>query len=163
LTVLLVLLSPEANLTAECGGKRLFSWPIKTGDCFEVSFIHSLNLSPITDIIEWTGNRMVVRKSIFKTFGAGVPTPSDGIGTELIFVDGHYELLGIDKSMSSFTIMTQDVPAHRVSLNGREASLLDLAGSGKAVEIAVRRVFFITRLAPRGPRFTPGAVTPTTI
>ncbi|MDR0468499.1 MAG: DUF1850 domain-containing protein [Peptococcaceae bacterium] len=141
-----VLLRTEDCLIAECGGKPLFAWPIEVGCCFEVTFMHSLNLSPITDVIEWTGYDLVVRKSIFTAFGAGVPTPSDGIGTDLVFVDGRYELLGIDKHMESFTIMTQTVPDHRIYLNGREARLLELAGSGKAVDIAVRRMSLIRRL-----------------
>ena len=131
---------------AECSGKRLFAWPIKAGESVEVTFMHSLNLSPITDVIEWTGSGFMVRKSIFKTFGAGVPVPSDGIGMELIFVDGHYELLGVDKHMLDFTIMTQEVPNHRISLNEHEAFLLELAGSGKAVDLKVRRIPLVARL-----------------
>ncbi|MCL1805060.1 MAG: DUF1850 domain-containing protein [Clostridiales bacterium] len=127
----------------------MFAWPIKAGDCFEVTFIHSLNRSPITDFIEWTGRDMVVRKSRFSTFGAGVPVPAEGVGTDLIFADGHYELIGIDKHMPFFTIMTQEAPNHQVSLHGREASLLELAGSGQAVDVAVRRMpLLICLLAP---------------
>lgn len=149
LAAALVLLSPADRLIAQCGGRRLFAWPIKTGDCFEVTFTHSLNLSPITDVIEWTGSDFVVRKSFFKSFGAGVPVPSDGIGSALVFVDGRYELLGIDKHMSYFTIMTQDVPNHRISLSGREASLLELAGSGRAVDIFVKRAPFAAGLTAK--------------
>ena len=120
----------------------MFAWPISAGDEFEVTFIHSLNKSPITDVIEWSGRDLIVRKSVFKTFGAGVPVPSDGIGAELLFVDGHYELIGIDKHMPSFTVITQDVPDHTIRLGEREARLLELAGSGKPVRISVRRAFF---------------------
>jgi len=105
----------------------------------EISFTHSLNLSPVTDIIEWTGGDLVVRKSVFSTFGAGIPVPADGIGTELISVDGHYELVGIDKHMKNVIIMTQEIPNHRIALNGREVFLTELLGSGKSVVIAVSR------------------------
>ena len=127
-------------LIAECNGAILFAWPIDTGEIFEVTFIHSLNKSPITDVIMWTGVDLSVVKSIFLSFGAGVPIPSDGIGTELVFVDGHYELIGIDKHMSGFYIMTQDIPDHRIVCRGREASLLELAGSGASVYITVKRL-----------------------
>ena len=149
LAAAIALLQPEDCLVAECGGRRLFAWPIRAGDCFEVTFIHSLNLSPITDVIEWTGESLVVRKSIFSSFGAGVPVPSDGVGKELVFKDGRYELLGIDKYMQDFTIMTQEAPNHRITLNGREAFLLDLTGSGKAVDVKVRRAPLLSRLALR--------------
>jgi len=137
--VMLLLLWQEECLTAECGGRFIFVCPIQTGESFEITFTHSLNLSPITDVIEWTGSDLIVRKSIFRTFGAGVPVLSDGIGTELIHVDGHYELIGIDKHTQSITVMTQDVPDHRVVFDGREFFLLELAGSGKQVNITVKR------------------------
>jgi hypothetical protein len=133
-------------LTAESGGRLLLAWPIRAGDCFEVTFTHSLNLSPITDVIEWTGSDLVVRKSVFKAFGAGVPIPSDGIGTELVFVDGHYELLGIDRHMGAFTIATQTAPDHRISFGGREASLLELAGSSQLIDITVKRLSIFSRM-----------------
>ena len=150
IAVSLILLWPAECLTAQCDGRLLFAWPVRAGETFEISFTHSLNLSPVTDVIEWTGEELVVRKSIFKTFGAGIPVPSDGIGTELKGVDGHYELTGIDKHMRSVTIMTQEIPDHRIRMNGREAFLLELAGSGRSVEIEVRRVLLFTRLICTG-------------
>ncbi len=139
------LLWPLECLSAECEGKRLLAWPIRAGEAFELTFTHSLNLSPITDVIEWTGSDLSVVKSVFKAFGAGVPVPADGIGTEIIHAGGHYELVGIDQHMQSLTILTQAVPNHHITLGGRSASLLTLAGEGKSVTIAVKRVPLIFR------------------
>ena len=140
-----VLFWPGECLTAKCGGKRLFAWPIRAGEEFEITFTHSLNLSPITDVIAWTGSDLSVIKSKFKAFGAGVPVPADGIGTEIIHAGGHYELIGIDQHMQSLTILTQAVPNHQIALRGQSASLLSLAGAGKSVTIAVKRVPIIFR------------------
>ena len=139
----LFILRPVDCLTARSGGRLLFAWPIRAGDFFEVTFIHSLNKSPVTDHIEYDGNELIVRKSVFKTFGGGIPVPSDGIGTELIKTDSGYELIGIDKRMPGFTVITQVYPDHRIAMGGREASLLSLAGSGAAVEISVKKIPFI--------------------
>ena len=138
--------SGEAYLVAEQRDIVLFAWQIETNSTFEVTYTHSLNQSPITDTIRWTEDGLVVEKSVFMTFGAGVPIPSDGVGTELLFVDGRYELTGIDKHMPGFYIMTQEVPDHRIKFQGREASLLELAGSGASVYITVKRLPLITRL-----------------
>lgn len=127
-------------LTAVCEGELIFACPIAEGESFELTFTHSLNLSPITDVIEWTGGDLIVRKSVFKAFGAGVPVPSDGAGKELIKVGSTYELVGIDKSLGEFSIMTQDIPNHRISFKGREAYLLKLAGSGNTVQVAVKQL-----------------------
>ncbi len=144
--IALVLLWPGECLVAECEGKRLFAWSIRTGEEFELTFTHSLNLSPITDVIEWTGSDLSVVKSVFKAFGAGVPVPADGIGTDIIYIDGHYELVGIDQHMQSVTILVQTVPNHQIAFRERKAYLLSLAGAGKSVTIAVRRVPLIFRL-----------------
>ena len=150
--VSLALFWPVECLTAKCDGKLLAAWPIREGETFEISFLHSLNLSPVTDVIEWTGGGLVVRKSVFSAFGAGIPIPADGIGTELRSIEGHYELVGIDKQMKSIPIMTQEVPNHRIAAFGNEVSLLELAGAGKSVDISVRRVPLITRLTLKSHR-----------
>lgn len=146
LFVMVSLSWPEECLTAESGGKLLFALPIHKGDVFEVGFTHSLNLSPVIDVIEWTKNGMILRKSMFKTFGAGIPVPSDGIGTELVHVNDRYELLGIDKPLRNFSIMTQTIPNHYILFKGSEISLLDLVEPGKVVEVAVKNVPRFTRL-----------------
>jgi hypothetical protein len=119
---------PAECLTLTEGSRLLYAGPINPGESFEITFTHSLNLSPITDVIEWTGDELIVRKSIFKTFGAGVPVPSDGIGKELVRrTDGSYELTGIDKPMESIAILTSSIPNHRIKFKGCEIFLLDLA------------------------------------
>jgi hypothetical protein len=147
LSVTAILLWQDNYLTAEYNGKLLFTWKISAGESFEVTFLHSLNLSPVTDVIEWDGSDLIVRKSIFETFGGGVPSPlADGVGTELVSVNGRYELIGINAHKQKFSIMTQDIPNHRISHNGREANLLELVGSGKLVHIEVKRMPLIVFL-----------------
>ena len=125
-------------LVAEYGGVELFAWPILAGDMFEVTYTHSLNRSPVTDVIEWTGEELSVVKSIFKTFGAGIPLPEDVGGAELLFAGDHYELVGMDRRMRGFHMLVQEAPDQRVAYDGHEARLLELAGSGASVYITVR-------------------------
>jgi hypothetical protein len=105
-----------------------------------------VNQSPVTDFIEWTGSELIVRKSRFKAFGAGIPVPSDGIGTELVRVADGYELIGIDKALPDLVIMTQTVPDHTIALGAREARLLALVGSGRQVTLAVKTVPLFKRI-----------------
>ncbi len=146
LLTLLVLFWPAQCLCARCEGELLVAWPISAGERFELTFTHSLNQSPVTDVILWTGEDLVVEKSIFKTFGGGIPIPSDGIGERLVAVDGHYELVGINRHMQSLTVLTQTVPDHVLTLRGSEARLIELAGTGRQVEISVSRVSLAERI-----------------
>lgn len=146
IVLLPALFWPEECLTAKTSKRLLFALPINRSESFEVTFTHSLNLSPVTDVFEWTGNEMILQKSIFKTFGAGIPIPSDGIGAELVHIDGHYELLGIDKPMQSFSVMTQIIPDHHIAFKDFDMRLLDHSGPGKSVVIEVKRVPRLVRL-----------------
>ena len=137
-------------LVAENGKTVLFARPIRAGESFEVTYTHSLNLSPVTDVVEWTGADLVVRKSMFKTFGAGIPLPADFAGSELLFKGDHYELVGIDKHMLGFAIVTQKVPNHKITFDGRETCLLDIAESGAPIYITVKPLSFIARLMASG-------------
>ena len=146
--VVLVLAMSRSNyyIVAEHEGRTLFAWAISKGERFEVEFVHSLNLSPVIDIFEFTGDGLVLRKSIFSSLGAGAPTPSDFPGSELIHADGVFKLVGIDRPMGAFAVLTSEVPNHRVSFGCREALLLELAGPGESVTIEVRRIGLLSRI-----------------
>ncbi|MCL2852319.1 MAG: DUF1850 domain-containing protein [Defluviitaleaceae bacterium] len=146
LIMIFVLFRSEYYIVSEHNGRLLFAWAVNKGERFEVEFIHSLNLSPIVDVFEFADDGMVLRKSMFSALGAGTPTPADFPGSELIHSDGMFKLIGIDKPMEAFSILTSDVPDHRVSFGEREARLLELVASGRSVTIEVRRMSLAKRL-----------------
>ncbi len=119
------------------GGK--LALPIGEGETFGIRFTHSLNLSDITDTIEYDGEALVCRSTLFATYGAGVPDLPDGIGTTLVQTDEGYLLTGIDKAEREVLVMLQTVPDHRLLYRGREIRLLPLYGSGALVRLCVRR------------------------
>jgi len=133
-------------LIAEHNGNLLFAWTINEGERFEVEFIHSMNLSPIVDVFQWTDDGLMLQESRFQTLGGGTPTPADFPGSELIHTDSGFILTGIDLPFGAFSILTQDVPNHRVTFDGREIFLLELVGPGESVTIDVRRFSLVSRL-----------------
>ena len=120
-------------------------WAISAGERFEVEFIHSLNLSPVIDVFQWTGNELLLVESKFHTFGAGIPGTADYPGSELLHEGDHFRLIGIDIEMDRLPILTQEISNHRVSFGQREAFLVELVGSGQSVTIEVRRMSLATR------------------
>ena len=133
-------------LVAEHDGNLLFAWTINEGERFEVAFMHSLNLSPIVDVFEWTADGMILRESHFQTLGGGTPTPADFPGSELIHTETGFKLTGIDVPFGAFGILTQEIPNHRISFGEREVFLLELVGRGESVTIDVRRLSLASRL-----------------
>ena len=57
---------------AECG-RLLLRLPVQSEDTFTVSYIHSVNQSPVREIFELPGGRIVLSALEFYTFGAGIP------------------------------------------------------------------------------------------
>lgn len=123
-------------------GVTLVALPIAPGETFAVRFKHSVNLSDVTDFLEWTGDALILRSSQFTAFGAGIPVPADGIGTAIVNTSDGFLLTGIDTVQrdNAFLIMLQQVPDHRLLYREREISLLDLAGSGALLRLCVRPV-----------------------
>ncbi|MDD3919550.1 MAG: DUF1850 domain-containing protein [Eubacteriales bacterium] len=128
------------RLTVTKKGTPLFALPIQAGQCFEIRYLHSANRSPVTDTIEWTGEELMVRETLYKTFGAGIPIPADGIGTELVKTDEGYVLKNINKPMKSFLLMTQTIPDHHLAIGGASYRLIDYGGVGAMLDIRVQRV-----------------------
>lgn len=145
LLLIAALCSPVSQrLTVAKDGRVLLALPIETGERFSICYLHSANRSPVEDVIEWTGTEFMVRETIYKTFGAGIPIPADGIGTELIKTNEGYVLQNINKPMESFLLMTQSVPDHRLVHQNASYRLIDYGGVGTMLDIRVRRVSLIT-------------------
>lgn len=123
-------------------GVTLLALPIRPGERFAVRFMHSVNLSDVTDTLEWTGTALVLRSSLFTSFGAGIPVPAEGIGTALTNTPEGFLLTGIDavQADDQFLIMLQQAPNHRLLYRQREISLLALAGSGALLKLCIRPV-----------------------
>ena len=120
-------------------GETLLTRPISHNESFQLRYTHSVNLSDVTDTIEWTGEQLVCRSTLFTAFGAGIPVLADGIGTAFTQTDEGFLITGIDKPETRILVMLQTVPNHRLLLRGEEISLLRRYGSGTLLRLAVRR------------------------
>ena len=123
-------------------GRLLRVLPVQKEESFSIRYTHSVNLSDVTDTLEWTGEELILRTSLFTSFGAGIPVPADGIGTNITNTEDGFLLEGIDKVQDNnqILIMLQQVPNHHIMYRTQEISLLDMAGSGALLKLCVRPV-----------------------
>ena len=55
-------------------GRLIYYHAADAGDQFSVYYIHSVNKSPVEDFYAvGRGNEVILEKTVFKSFGAGVP------------------------------------------------------------------------------------------
>lgn len=138
--LLLPVLPKRLTVSDARDGKLLLALPIESGEEFQLRYTHSVNLSDVTDTIEWTGKELICRSTLFTAFGAGIPVLADGIGTEFFHTEDGFEITGIDKPETSILVMLQTVPNHRLLWRGQEISLLETYGSGTLIELKVRPI-----------------------
>jgi hypothetical protein len=120
-------------------GRVAFCVWVRSGEEFELSFVHSVNKRPVYDTLRAEGDHLVIVKSRFDSFGAGMPEASTDEGTLTVAPDGWLEWT-VNRSVPEITVRVGRVAEHTLHLKGREVRLADLTEPGKPLTMRVRKV-----------------------
>jgi hypothetical protein len=110
---------------------------MRAGEEFILSFTHSVNRRPVYDTIRVARDHVVVVKSRYDSFGAGMPEHSTAEGTFRVAEDGWIEWT-INRAMPEVVVRVGRVANHTLHLKGREIPLASLAPPGTAVALRSR-------------------------
>ncbi len=118
-------------------GSVFAEYRMQPGEEFSITFIHSVNKSPVTDCYQTDGDGSIwLRRTVYYDFGAGVPFDLNE-GESLSYgEDGAMVISGIDRRISPFLIFVGTVSDHTLKAGGREVSLRDLCGRNTKVLIS---------------------------
>ncbi len=103
------------------------------GDRFSITFIHSVNLYPLTDTYEICNGKIYVEECKYYAYGAGVQTELRPGETMTCTDDGAMLISGIHQDRTNVGYIVGTVYDHVLSVNGEEVSLRDLCGRNAAV------------------------------
>ncbi len=103
------------------------------GDRFSITFIHSVNLYPLTDTYEICNGTIYVEECKYYAYGAGVQTELRPGETMTYTDDGAMLISGIHQDRTNVGYIVGTVYDHVLSVNGEEISLRDLCGRNAAV------------------------------
>ena len=120
------------------GGIAFCTW-VQPGEEFVLSFVHSVNRRPVYDTLRVEADHLVIVKSRFDSFGAGMPEASTPDGTLTIAKDGWLEWT-VNRPVTEITIRVGWVANHTLDIKGREILLADLAQPGAPLTMRVRYV-----------------------
>ena len=129
-----------AVLFLRSAGGRLvirLSYPLEQGEEFSITFVHSVNKTPVTDVYDVNEAGMIVlRSTIYYGFGAGVPSDLDP-RMELSYDEetGAMVVSKIDMELPGFNLIVGTVSDHTLAIGGEEISLRDLCGRNTMVHI----------------------------
>ncbi len=125
-------------LTDSESGRKYAEYTVSEGDTFSVTFVHSVNKTPVSDVYEVRGGSMVLTGTVYYSFGAGVPDEL-AEGEELVIrEDGAMVVTGMDRDLNGVVYAVGTVSDHMLGLGGEEISLRDLCGRNSKVRFEIR-------------------------
>jgi hypothetical protein len=119
-------------------GRIPFCAQVRPGEEFVLSFVHSVNRRPVYDTVRVEVDHLVIVRSRFDTFGAGMPEASTQDGTLTVAKDGWMEWT-VNRPTPEITIRVGRVADHTMHFKGRDIRLSDLAEPGNALTLRVRK------------------------
>ena len=118
--------------------KIIASFDGSEGTEFSVEFIHSVNKSPVKDVYVIRDGKIFADRSIYATFGAGMPTePSEGqtLGYD---ENGNIILTSTDSVRPKVYCIVGTVYDHVLEIGGEYISLTELCGKNAFVYFELR-------------------------
>lgn len=129
-------------------GKVLYSRGVKPEDVFSVKYLHSVNKSPVEDFFQIQQDySLMLKKTSFKSFGAGVPFETDP-GQTLKMYEDRMEIEGIDRKLDRYLLFVGIVADHTLYFKGEEVHLDTLTAPQTTVrfEAGTYPVFSVYKL-----------------
>lgn len=130
-------------LTDSDTGARLGAFPVRNNGEFSVTFIHSVNQSPVTDIYQVRGHAIYVVRTVYFAFGAGVQSEIQSGQTLTYGDDGSMIVSGFDQRIETLSYIVGTVSDHVLEIDGLSIGLRDLCGQNTAVRFSVGRKLFV--------------------
>jgi len=122
--------------------KILYSSGVKPGDKFSITYIHSVNKSPVEDqfYIE-KDYGIMLQKTVFKSFGAGIPS-NPGDGGNFTFYKDRIEVEYTGRKIEKLLMFVGVIADHHFLMNGRDIRLNGLSLPQRSVLFQVKRITF---------------------
>jgi len=142
-------LFPVFEIVDGRNGSAAFCTRARTGEEVVLSFVHSVNRRPVYDTLRIESDHLVIVRSRFDSFGAGMPDVSTQDGTLSIAEDGWLEWV-VNRPVPEVTVRVGRVADHTLRYRGRDIRLSDLAEPGSALTLRVRKSSWLHLLRNRG-------------
>ena len=137
--VTVILLRPGRLILSDADTGEIYLERSLPGDgAFSVTFVHSVNRSPVSDVYRVRGRRIFLTGTVYYGFGAGVPTELEP-GESLSYgEEGEMIVTGMDTEMTRLVYVVGTVSDHVLRIGGEEISLRDSCGRNSRVLFTVR-------------------------
>jgi len=146
--VLLWPLFSSLEIVDNRSGRIVHCARVRPGEGFVLSFVHSVNRRPVYDTLRAEADHLVIVKSRFDAFGAGMPETSTQDGTLIIAEDGWLEWT-VNRPVPEVTVRVGRSADHTLHSKGRDLRLSDLAAPGSALTLRIRKASWLDLMKSR--------------
>lgn len=140
--VMIIQLNKPLNIIIEDmnTGEELFSQRIEERERFEVSYIHSVERSPVNEIFEVRGDEIYTMESHTESFGAGMPYE----GEDVELADGKFIIRNINRKVHGGTlrIRPSSVFPHHIKIGDKDLIISDPPYKGRNLEVKLIKSYF---------------------
>lgn len=138
-------------LQNEQSGKVLFCGEAADGERFSVSYIHSVNKSPVTEYYQIQSSEIYLTELRYKAFGAGMPTHPEENQTQR-YEDGNIVVEGFARQMPYLCYSIGRIAEHTLHFREKSIPLKELDAPGQPVLFSVivyPRVLMLLNIYPK--------------
>ncbi len=107
---------------------------------FAISFKHSVNRTPVNEFIKVQGNKFVVYKTTFYSYGAGMPEYDISGRQKVTITNGLVQIENIDRELMNFTYLVGTYADHTFSYKNKSIKLSKLIEPQKPAFFSIDRV-----------------------
>lgn len=122
------------ELVSSKSGQARWCARMANGEEFLLSFTHSVNRRPVQDTLRVQERGLIIVKSRFDAFGAGMPDGSTNEGTFKVLPDGWLEWT-VNRPVPEVVVRVGRVAGHRLLIKGRDMALEELVEPGEGLRI----------------------------
>ncbi len=114
-------------------GKVYARYQLNEGDTFSITFVHSVNKSPVTEVYQIRNDKIYLEECLYYAFGAGVATTLEGEQTLSYGENGEMIISNINTLMYDLIYVVGTVSDHVLEIQNTEISLRELCGQNSSV------------------------------
>ena len=137
---------PELVVIDSKANRVLLRTPVRPGDRFTLSYLHSVAKSRVSGTFEITRDYTIsVKETAFGSFGPGLPDVR--VGDDYEVKEGVIRLKNLSQTLPELTFFVHPYTEHRLNVRGRTLDLSGVVTAGSRISIRVT--------PPLSPRLTP--------
>ena len=92
---------------------------------FAISYTHSVNKGRVKDFYKEKGRNLVCGRTVFVSYGAGIPEPQEMPGAVFESTDEGYEISNINRTVENLVMAVGIVANHAISIQDKNGKYTD--------------------------------------